>query len=600
MNRINKMMLFGSILFLGLSINCFSQESAAFPLWNQIPGAIKNDAYKEEPRLDAQGIRTGIRKVTEPTLMPFLVENTSEKNAAVIICPGGGYSVLSIDKEGINVAKWFNSIGVSAFVLKYRLPSDDIMTDKTVGPLQDAQEAIRTLRRNAVKWNLDVAKIGIMGFSAGGHLASTASTHYLDKIYDSKEDISARPDFSMLIYPVISMENGITHNGSKESLLGKTASADLIAKYSNEKEVNENTPPTFLVHATDDHAVPVENSINYYLALKKNKVIAEMHLYQNGGHGFGLGTKGTNTDWPTACKKWLIANNFLDEKPTYLFSYFKENGEDGLHLACSTDGYEWKTLKNDTSFLTPEVGKDKLMRDPCIIKGGDGLFHMVWTVSWTDKGIGYASSKDLIHWSKQEFLPVMAHEEKTRNTWAPEITFDEKSKTYMIYWASTIDGKFLETKSEEEKGYNHRIYYTTTKDFKKFSKTKLLYEPGFNVIDATILKQDKGYVMFLKDETKVPVQKNLKVAYSDNLTGPYTKASAPITGNYWAEGPTAIKIDNNWVVYFDKYTQKKYGAIKQTETGWEDISDKISFPQGTRHGTVIKVSTEIIANLKKE
>lgn len=594
------MILFGSILFLGLSINGFSQESAAFPLWNQIPGAIKNDAYKEEPRLDAQGIRTGIRKVTEPTLMPFLVENNSGKNAAVIICPGGGYSVLSIDKEGINIAKWFNSIGVSAFVLKYRLPSDAIMTDKTVGPLQDAQEAIRTLRRNAVKWNLDPAKIGIMGFSAGGHLASTASTHYLDKIYDSKEDISARPDFSMLIYPVISMEEGITHNGSKESLLGKTASAELIAKYSNEKEVNENTPPTFLVHATDDHAVPVENSINYYLALKKNKVAAEMHLYQNGGHGFGLGTKGTHTDWPATCKKWLTANKILEDKPTYLFSYFKGNGEDGLHFACSTDGYEWQSLKNDTSFLTPEVGKDKLMRDPCIIKGGDGLFYMVWTVSWTDKGIGYASSKDLIHWSKQEFLPVMAHEEKTRNTWAPEITFDEKSKTYMIYWASTIDGKFLETKSEEEKGYNHRIYYTTTKDFKKFSKTKLLYEPGFNVIDATILKQDKGYVMFLKDETKVPVQKNLKVAYSDNLTGPYTKASAPITGNYWAEGPTAIKIDNNWVVYFDKYTQKKYGAIKQTETGWEDISDKISFPQGTRHGTVIKVSPEIIANLKKE
>ncbi|PJJ10652.1 acetyl esterase/lipase [Flavobacterium sp. 1] len=600
MNRINKMILFGSILFLGLSINSFAQESAAFPLWNQIPGAIKNEAYKEEPRLDAQGIRTGIRKVTEPTLMPFLVENNLGKNAAVIICPGGGYGVLSIDKEGINVAKWFNSIGISAFVLKYRLPSDDIMTDKTVGPLQDAQEAIRTLRQNAAKWNLDVAKIGIMGFSAGGHLASTASTHYLDKVYDSKEDISARPDFSMLIYPVISMEEGITHNGSKESLLGKTASAELIAKYSNEKEVNENTPPTFLVHATDDHAVPVENSINYYLALKKNKVLAEMHLYQNGGHGFGLGTKGTNTDWPTACKKWLIANKFLDEKPTYLFSYFKGNGEDGLHFACSTDGYEWQSLKNDTSFLTPEVGKDKLMRDPCVIKGGDGLFHMVWTVSWTDKGIGYASSKDLIHWSKQEFLPVMEYESGTRNTWAPEITFDEKSKTYMIYWASTIDGKFLETKSEEEKGYNHRIYYTTTKDFKKFSKTKLLYEPGFNVIDATILKQDKGYVMFLKDETKVPVQKNLKAAYSDNLTGPYTKASAPITGNYWAEGPTAIKIDNNWVVYFDKYTQKKYGAIKQTETGWDDISDKISFPQGTRHGTVIKVSPEIIANLKKE
>ena len=311
MNRINKIILLGTILFLGLSNNSFAQESAAIPLWNQIPGAIKNKTYKEEPRLDDQGNRTGILKVTEPTLMPFLVENNSGKNAAVIICPGGGYAVLSIDKEGINIAKWFNSIGISAFVLKYRLPSDDIMTDKTVGPLQDAQEAIRTLRRNAVKWNLDIAKIGIMGFSAGGHLASTASTHYLDKIYDSKENISARPDFSILIYPVISMESGITHNGSKENLLGKTTSADLIAKYSNEKAVNENTPPTFLVHSTDDQAVPVENSINSYLALKKSKVPAEMHLYQDGGHGFGLGTKGTHTDWPTACKKWLTANKII-------------------------------------------------------------------------------------------------------------------------------------------------------------------------------------------------------------------------------------------------------------------------------------------------
>ncbi|PKB17218.1 acetyl esterase/lipase [Flavobacterium sp. 5] len=313
MNKINKTLFFGLLLFLALPINCFSQESAAFPLWNKIPGGIKNDTYKEEPRLDTQGIRTGIRKVIETTLMPFLVENKSSKNAAVVICPGGGYSVLSIDKEGINIAKWLNSIGVSAFVLKYRLPSDAIMTNKTVGPLQDAQEAIRTLRRNAAKWNLDITKIGIIGFSAGGHLASTASTHYSDKVYDIKDDISARPDFSILIYPVISMEDGITHNGSRESLLGKTASADLIAKYSNEKVVNENTPITFLVHATDDDVVPVENSINYYLALIKNKVSAEMHLYQNGGHGFGLGTKGTNTDWPTACKSWLLANKILDQ-----------------------------------------------------------------------------------------------------------------------------------------------------------------------------------------------------------------------------------------------------------------------------------------------
>ncbi|GEL10793.1 Acetyl esterase/lipase [Flavobacterium glycines] len=600
MVRINKTLLLRVILFLGMSTNVFSQESAAFSLWDKIPGAIKKADYTETLRLDTQGNRTGVRKVSVPTLIPFLVENKEAKNPAVIICPGGGYALLSVDREGIEVAKWFNSIGVSAFVLKYRLPSDEIMEDKTIGPLQDAQEAIRTLRKNAEKWNLDANKIGIMGFSAGGHLASTVSTHYLDKVYDGQGEISARPDFSMLIYPVISMEKGITHNGSKESLLGKTASAELIAKYSNQNAVNENTPPTFLIHATDDQAVPVENSINYYLALKKNKVAAEMHLYQNGGHGFGLGNKGTNTDWPTACEHWLVANKILAEKSVYLFSYFKGNGEDGLHLAYSEDGYKWQSLKRDASFLTPEVGKDKLMRDPCIIKGGDGLYHMVWTVSWTDKGIGYASSKDLIHWSKQEFLPVMAHENETRNTWAPEITYDEVNKEYMIYWASTIVGKFPETQSAEDSGYNHRIYYTTTKDFKTYAPTKLLYDPGFNVIDSSILKDEKGYVMFLKDETKLPAQKNLKVAYSDKLTGPYSKASDPITGNYWAEGPTAIKIDGKWMVYFDKYRDHKYGAIKQTDKGWEDVSEKMIFPSGIRHGSVFEVPKSIFLQLMKE
>jgi dienelactone hydrolase len=507
---------------------------------------------------------------------------------------------LSHEKEGDKVAAWFQSIGVSAFVLKYRLPSDVIMKDKTIGPLQDAQEAIRTLRRRADEWNLDTAKIGVIGFSAGGHLASTVSTHYNDKVYESKDNISARPDFSILIYPVISMEDAITHKGSKENLLGKNASVEIVEKYSNEKQVDANTPKTFLVHATDDKAVPVENSINYYLALKNQKVPVEMHLYEHGGHGFGLGVEGTNKNWPAACEKWLISNGFIPKPDGYVFTYFKGNGEDGLHLAYSEDGYKWETLKNDTSFLTPEVGKDKLMRDPCVIKGGDGLYHMVWTVSWTDKGIGYASSKDLIHWSQQEFLPVMAHEKNARNTWAPEITYDEKSKTYMIYWASTIEGKFLETKSDEEKGYNHRIYYTTTKDFKSFKKTKLLYEPGFNVIDASIVKDEKGYTMFLKDETKVPVQKNLKIATSKNLEGPYSKASEPITGNYWAEGPTATQINGEWVVYFDKYRDHKYGAVKETAKGWEDISEQISFPQGVRHGTVIKVSATLINSLKKE
>ena len=589
-----------AFLSLGMSLPAFSQTKESIPLWDKIPDEIQSKEYVEKTEFDKSGVLNGVRYVTQPTLTVYLADPKKSNGTAVIVCPGGGYGMLAINKEGYKVAEWLNSLGINAFVLKNRLPSDLIMKDKSIAPLQDAQEAVRLLRRNAQKWNLNPNKIGIMGFSAGGHLAATLSTHYDDKVYDSKDNGSAKPDFSILIYPVISMETGITHEGSKINLIGKNATPELIDKYSNEKQVTAETPKTFLVHATDDKAVPVENSINYYLALKNQKVPAEMHLYQSGGHGFGLGVKGTNQFWPTACEKWLAANNYTLKPDGYVFSYFKGNGEDGLHLAYSEDGYKWETLKKDASFLTPEVGKDKLMRDPCVIKGGDGLYHMVWTVSWTDKGIGYASSKDLIHWSKQEFIPVMAHEKNARNTWAPEITYDENSKKYTIYWASTVDGKFTETQSTEEKGYNHRIYYTTTKDFKKFKKTKLLYEPGFNVIDASIVKDEKGYTMYLKDETKVPVQKNLKIATSKNLEGPYTKAGEPITGNYWAEGPTATQINGEWVVYFDKYTQKKYGAVKQTSKGWEDISEQVSFPQGTRHGSVIKVSADVIAALKKE
>lgn len=601
MKKSNNLNLFKAILFsisLGMSLSVFSQKKE-IPLWDNIPDAIENKEYAEKIVTNKDGIAVDVRKVTAPALTAYFADPEKSNGTSVIICPGGAYGMLAIDKEGYKVAEWFNSLGINAFVLKYRLPSDLIMKNKTVAPLQDAQEAVRMVRRNAAKWKLDPNKIGFMGFSAGGHLASTLATHYDDKVYTPSDTTSAKPNFSILIYPVISMQEGVTHQGSKDNLLGKNAENEIADKYSNEKQVTASTPKTFLIHATDDKAVPVENSINYYLALKKEKVLAEMHLYENGGHGFGLGVKGTNAYWPETCRKWLTVNDYILKSDGYVFTYFKGNGEDGLHMAYSEDGYKWNTLKNDTSFLTPEVGKDKLMRDPCVIKGGDGLYHMVWTVSWTDKGIGYASSKDLIHWSKQEFIPVMAHEDKARNTWAPEITYDEKSKTYMIYWASTIDGKFPETKSEEEKGYNHRIYYTTTKDFKKFSKTKLLYEPGFNVIDASIVKTNEGYTMYLKDETKVPVQKNLKVATSKKLKGPYTKASEPITGNYWAEGPTAIQISNEWIVYFDKYTQKKYGAVKQTSKGWEDISEQVSFPKGTRHGTVLKVPSEVITELKK-
>ncbi|OQP63607.1 glycoside hydrolase family 43 protein [Niastella populi] len=285
-------------------------------------------------------------------------------------------------------------------------------------------------------------------------------------------------------------------------------------------------------------------------------------------------------------------------KPVYLFSYFKGNGEDGLHLAYSTDGFKWQALKNDSSFLTPTAGKDKLMRDPCIIRGADGRFHMVWTVSWNERTIGYASSKDLINWSEQQAIPVMEHEPASLNCWAPEIFYDAGTKQYMIYWATTIPGRFPQGDSAGDNKYNHRMYYVTTKDFKTFSKAAILYDQGFNVIDATIQKNGKDFVMFLKDETRYPPQKNLRIATSKNCTNGYSAPSAPITGNYWAEGPTVLKQGSQWIVYFDKYTRHQYGAITSTDlVNWTDVSEKLEMPKGIRHGTVVEITGKELKKL---
>jgi hypothetical protein len=277
-----------------------------------------------------------------------------------------------------------------------------------------------------------------------------------------------------------------------------------------------------------------------------------------------------------------------------MFSYFKGNGEDGLHYAYSKDGLKYTSLNNDKSFLTPMVAKDKLMRDPCIVRGADGQFHMVWTVSWNDKGIGYAHSTDLLHWSEQVFIPVMESFDSVRNTWAPEITYDPHSRNYMIYWASTITGKFMNTQTSESK-YNHRMYYVLTKDFKKISRTRLLYDRDFNVIDATIKVLGKNqYLMLLKDETLKPQpEKNIRIATSNKFNKDYSTASAPITGNYWAEGPTVEKIGDKWVVLFDKYRDHTYGAVESNDLiTWTDISEKISMPKGLRHGSVFMISVK--------
>lgn len=296
----------------------------------------------------------------------------------------------------------------------------------------------------------------------------------------------------------------------------------------------------------------------------------------------------------------LAAFRSEPEKPVYLFSYFKGNGEDGLHLAWSEDGKAWKTLRNDASFLKPEIGKDKLMRDPSVVQDGAGTFHMVWTSGWWDQGIGYASSKDLKNWSEQKNIPVMEKFEGTRNAWAPELFYDKKDKLFYIFWASTVPGTAKEVAtSESEKGLNHRMYYVTTKDFNTFSETRLYFDPGFSVIDCAILQKAGQYYMFLKNENSAPPEKNIRVTVSKKPRDFPVEVSAPITGKYWAEGPAPLQVGEYVYVYFDKYTEKKYGAVRSKDlVHWEDVSEQVSFPAGVRHGTAFRVSRKVWENLQ--
>ena len=290
--------------------------------------------------------------------------------------------------------------------------------------------------------------------------------------------------------------------------------------------------------------------------------------------------------------------NRVAEEEVYLFSYFKKNGEDGLHLAWSGDGLKFTPLNGDAAILAPKVSADMLMRDPCIIQGDDGIFRMVWTVSWNAKGIGYAWSKDLLEWSEQKYLPVMEHEPEARNCWAPEVFYDAATGLYLIFWSTTIPGRNPETEAMADKGWDHRMYYVTTRDFEKFSETRLFYDAGFNVIDGTLLAHDSRYFLFLKDETRYPPQKNIRMAVSAQVEGPSSAAGEPITGDYWAEGPTVAKAGEKWVVYFDKYMEHAMGAVSSTDlVSWTDMSDEVSFPDGTRHGTILRVKRKILDRL---
>jgi acetyl esterase/lipase len=290
-----------------LLVICFMQNIHAqktIPLYgDNIPNS-KPYTTKEwwEPQSNGDTI---VHYISNPTLTVFLPEKGKANGTAVIICPGGGYSITSIVKEGYAVARQFNKWGITAFVLNYRIPNDSSMIDKKTGPLQDAQRAIQLVRLNAKKWNIDPSRLGIMGFSAGGHLASTAATHFQQSYIDNAVKINLRPDFAILIYPVISFQDSIGHIGSRDQLIGKNPSQDLINSFSNELQVTAETPPTFLVHATDDNVVPVMNSITFYEALLKYKIPAEMHIYKAGGHGFGMHNPTTADEWMERCKNWM-------------------------------------------------------------------------------------------------------------------------------------------------------------------------------------------------------------------------------------------------------------------------------------------------------
>ncbi|HTI11842.1 MAG TPA: alpha/beta hydrolase [Puia sp.] len=288
-----------------------SKAQQVMPLYDS---AIPNS----KPATDREKVDSGRRPgyyslsfVSRPTLAVFLPPKDKATGTGIVICPGGGYAHLAMAHEGIEVAKKLNEMGIAAFVLKYRLPSDETMVDKEIGPLQDAQRAIQLVRQHSGDWGIKSDRLGIMGFSAGGHLASTAGTQFNRVVIDNKDNANLRPDFMVLLYPVISFSDSIGHRGSRDNLIGQHPSPEKIKEYSGEWQVTARTPPTFLVHAGDDQVVPVANSLHFYEALLHHDIPTEMHIYPHGGHGFGMNNSATKDQWMNSLKNWLDVNGWL-------------------------------------------------------------------------------------------------------------------------------------------------------------------------------------------------------------------------------------------------------------------------------------------------
>jgi acetyl esterase/lipase len=296
-----------------MSASSFLMAQQEFSIYEgPVPNALPFN--KEETVSKNANGKTVIANITSPTVTVYKPAKQDANKTALIVCPGGGYARVAAGHEGTEVAEAFNKIGVTVFVVKYRMPFDSCMTNKEIVPLQDLQQTIKLVRDRAAIFDINPSLLGVLGFSAGGHLVSTGITKFTTSYIENASNTSLRPDFAILVYPVISMDSSICHKGSRDNLLGKKASAAKLDLFSSELQVTGQTPPTFLVHASDDKSVPVENSIRFYQALIKNKVNAEMHIYQNGGHGFGLQNATTNDSWFERATAWMQVNKIITGK----------------------------------------------------------------------------------------------------------------------------------------------------------------------------------------------------------------------------------------------------------------------------------------------
>lgn len=296
--------------------------------------------------------------------------------------------------------------------------------------------------------------------------------------------------------------------------------------------------------------------------------------------------------------QWAFAGDSL------LFTSFRKNGKTGVYFALSQDGRKWTPVNGDQPWIKP-AHAGMLMRDPFLVRGNDGVWHLLWTWGWTRQEtggglkIGYSSSKDLITWAAQREIPVFADEPTARNAWAPEAAWDDDRNEWIVFWSTTIPGRFPDTEATGDSGYNHRMYSMRTKDWVTFSKPKLFLDPGFNCIDGTVVRDGKRWILIFKDERKKPLQKRLRLAFSDSPAGPWTGVTEPFTKD-WVEGPSAIRFENAWWIYFDHYTTPRhYSAVRtQDWKSFEDMTEKVSFPEDHRHGTVVRLDAADAERLK--